>query len=328
MRKSADVALSYSRVVADERFVAPRAPRDPVSVVVPTRDRPQQLARCLASVRLALRAGDELIAVDSASLDPEAVRTCADEYADRVVRVDRPGVDRARNAGWRTASYDIVLFTDDDVVVDEGWADALARAVMTHPDAGFVTGRIEKPAGPSATWRDVAVKRDPEPQVFTRRSVVNLGHGASMAAPRKALESVRGFDEALGAGGHFRAAPEVDLFDRLLAAGWAGRYEPAALAYHEQWRDIDQIMALDYRYGVGNGARLAKLARADFLRALLAWRVAVWDDGVRPAVDAYRKGARKLAKAALLRVVGTFVGFARGLVTPVVEGHYRLRGGD
>jgi GT2 family glycosyltransferase len=224
--------------------------------------------------------------------------------------------------------HDIVLFTDDDVVVDEGWADALARAVAAYPDAGFVTGRIEKPAGPSPTWRDIAVKRDTEPQVFGRRSVVNLGHGASMAAPRSALESVHGFDEALGAGGHFRAAPEVDLFDRLLAAGWVGRYEPAALAYHEQWRDIDQIVTLDFGYGVGNGARLAKLARSDAMRALLAWRVAVWDDGLRPAAVAYRKGARKLAKASLLRVLGTFIGFARGLVTPVVDGHYRLRGGD
>lgn len=279
-------------------------------------------------MRLALRAGDELIAVDSASRDEEAVRAAAEAHADLVLRVDRPGVDRARNAGWRAAAHDIVLFTDDDVVVDEGWADALAGAVAAHPDAGFVTGRIEKPAGPSATWRDVAVKRDTEPQVFERRSVVNLGHGASMAAPRQALESVRGFDEALGAGGHFRAAPEVDLFDRLLAAGWVGRYEPVALAYHEQWRTIEQIVALDYGYGVGNGARLAKLARADFRRALRVWRVAVWDDGVRPAVDAYRQGARKLAKAALLRVLGTFVGFARGLLTPVVDGHYRPRGGD
>lgn len=296
-----------------------------VSVVVPTRDRPDRLARCLASVRAALRIGDELIVVDSASVDAEAVHAVAAKFADRVVRVDRPGVDRARNAGWRLASYDVVLFADDDVVVDAGWADAFAHVAAAHPEAGFVTGRIDKPAGPSPTWRDIAVKRDTEPQIFDRRSVVNLGHGASMAVRRDALESIAGFDEALGAGGHFRAAPEVDLFDRLFAVGWGGRYEPAALAFHEQWRTIDEIQALDFGYGVGNGARLAKLVRSDATRAMLAWRVAIWDDGIKPAVAAYRKGARKLAKAALLRVLGTFVGFARGLATPVVDGHYRLR---
>lgn len=276
-------------------------------------------------MRAALHAGDELVVVDSASVRADAVRDVAATHADRVVRVDRPGVDRARNAGWRAAAHDVLLFTDDDVVVAEGWADALAHTVAAHPDAGFVTGRIDKPPGPSLTWRDVALKRDTEPQVFDRSSVVNLGHGASLAVRRTALESVGGFDEALGAGGHFRAAPEVDLFDRLLAAGWGGRYEPAALAYHEQWRDIDQIQALDFGYGVGNGARLAKLVRTDVKRAVLVWRVAIWDDGLRPAMAAYRMGARKLAKAALLRVLGTCIGFARGLITPVVDGHYRLR---
>lgn len=273
-----------------------------------------------------MRAGDELIVVDSASEQQEAVALAAEQHADRVVRLERPGVDRARNAGWRSASHDVLLFTDDDVVVDEGWADALARAVAANPDAGFVTGRIEKPPGPSTTWRDVALKRDPEPAVFTRRSVVNLGHGASMAARRAALDAIGGFDEALGAGGHFRAAPEVDLFDRLLTAGWVGRYEPAALAFHEQWRDMEEIQLLDYGYGIGNGARLGKLVRSDPKRAMLAARVAIWDDGVVPAVTAYRQGARKLAKAALLRVLGTFVGFARGLTTPVVQGHFRPRG--
>lgn len=302
--------------------------RQAVSVVVPTRDRPDQLGRCLASVRAALREGDELIVADSASLHADAVRAVAEQHGARVVRLDRPGVDRARNAGWRAAGHDVLLFTDDDVVVDAGWADAFVRVLAAHPETGFVTGRIEKPAGPSPTWRDVALKRDPKPQLFDRRSVVNLGHGASMAVRRRALESVRGFDEALGAGGHFRAAPEVDLFDRLLASGWLGRYEPAALAYHEQWRDIDQIVALDFGYGVGNGARLAKLLRTDILRMLLVWRVAIWTDGVKPAVAAYRLGARKLAKAALLRVLGTFVGFARGLGTPLVDGHYRLRTRD
>ena len=296
-----------------------------MSVIVPTRDRPEQLARCLASVRAALQPSDELIVVDSASVDAKAVRAVGDEHADRVVRLEVPGVDRARNAGWRAATHDLLLFTDDDVAVDEGWADALAQTLAAHAEAGFVTGRIDKPDAPSPTWRDVALKRDADPQVFGRRDVVNLGHGASLAVRRSALESVRGFDEALGAGGHFRAAPEVDLFDRLLAAGWVGRYEPASLAFHEQWRDIDEIVALDFRYGFGNGARLAKLVRADPVRALLAWRVALWGDGLVPALSAFRMGARKLAKAALLRVFGTFVGFARGLVTPVVDGHYRIR---
>lgn len=310
--------MSYSRVVVEERVA--------VSVVVPTRDRPDRLARCLESVRAALGADDELVVVDSASVRADEVREVATRFADRVVRLERPGVNRARNAGWRAATHDLILFTDDDVVVDPGWADAFSRALSEHPEAGFVTGRIDKPPHRENPRRDVALKRDPEPQVFDRMSVVNLGHGASMSTRRDVLERIGGWDEALGAGGHFRSAPEVDLFDRILAAGWLGRYEPASLAYHEQWRDMDEIQELDYGYGIGNGARLSKLLRSDRRRLLPAVRVALWDWGLQMALQQYRQGAKKLTKASLLRVLGTLLGFCRGIVTPVRDGHFRLRG--
>jgi hypothetical protein len=147
-----------------------------------------------------------------------------------------------------------------------------------------------------------------------------------MATRREVLEAVGGVDEALGAGGHFRAAPEVDLFDRILATGWLGRYEPSALAFHEQWREMDAIVQLDFGYGIGNGARLAKLARSDRRRARLVARNSLWDWGLVIAVRQWREGARRLAQASFYRVVGTMLGFARGIVTPVEAGHYRPRG--
>ena len=297
-----------------------------VTVVVPTRDRPDRLERCLASVRSALQDSDELIVVDSASVDGEAVRAVAARFADAVLRQDRSGVGLARNAGWRAGRHDIVLFTDDDVVVTDQWVVALASAVEAHPDTGFVTGRIEAPPGLPFPRREVALKRDPQPQVFDRSSVGNLGHSASLAVRRVSLEAVGGFDEALGAGGHFRSAPEADLFDRILAAGWLGRYEPTALAYHEQWRDTAQIVELDFGYGVGNGARLAKLVRADRFRARRAAQDALWDWGVAAAVQEWRRNERPLAKAALYRLAGTVSGFVRGLATPVDHGHFRLAG--
>lgn len=309
--------MSYSRVVADERV--------PVSIVVPSRDRPERLRNCLTSVRAAMGPDDELIVVDSASVREQDVKEAVAGLADRLVRLERPGVNRARNAGWQAARHDVVLFTDDDVVVDPGWADAFARAVAAHPEAGFVTGRIDKPPHRDNPRRAVAIKRDPDPQVFDRTSVVNLGHGASMATRRDVLMKIDGWDESLGAGSLFRSAPEVDLFDRILRAGWLGRYEPASLGYHEQWREMDEIQVLDYGYGIGQGARLSKLLRADRPRMVRATRVAFWDWGLQMAIQEYRRGARKLAKASLLRVLGTVLGFCRGLVTPVVDGHFRPR---
>jgi len=296
-----------------------------VTVVVPTRDRPAQLAKCLASVCASVRDGDEVIVVDSASVAAAEVAAQATRVRARLVRCEQPGVDLARNAGWRAATHDIVLFTDDDVVVEVGWRDALAATVAAHPDVGFVTGRILPPPG-QVPSRDVALKRDEQPEVYDATSVGNLGHSASLGMRRTVLDRLGGFDEALGAGGRFRAAPEIDLFDRCFAAGLGGRYEPAAVAVHDQWRGPRRLILLEARYGFGNGARLAKLVRTDRARARLVRRDALLGWGLHELWRELRAGHGYPALGVAARLVATAVGFCRARFVPVVDGHFRTSG--
>src|SRR3954451_7196280 len=116
------------------------APRPPISVVVPTRNRPDALARCLEVVAAQLREDDELLVVDSASTDG-ATAAVASSAGARVARADRPGSSLARNIGWRAARHDLIAFTDDDVHVLPGWLDAIARGLL-RDDTSFVTGWI------------------------------------------------------------------------------------------------------------------------------------------------------------------------------------------
>lgn len=294
-----------------------------VTVVVPTRDRPDQLASCLASLREALHDGDELVVADSASVDAPGVAAVAAAAGARLVRCDRPGVGRARNAGWRAGSCPVVLFTDDDVVVDVGWRDALATAIGASDDLGFVTGRILPPEGEQPS-RDIAIKRDEQAATYDARSVGNLGHGASLAVRRDVLERIGGWDESMGTGGRFGAAPEHDLYDRCFAIGLSGRYEPAALAWHAQWRGPRRLLLVDLRYGYGTGARIAKLVRLDRPRARLVAR------------DYFRGGGQELVRelrarqgypslGTLLRLVAVPFGLVRALAVPLVDGHYRAR---
>jgi glycosyltransferase involved in cell wall biosynthesis len=300
------------------------ADRIPVSVVVPTRDRPDKLARCLESVAAALREGDELVVVDSASRDPRVAEVAAAAGA-RVLRCDEPGVDRARNAGWRATSHDLVLFVDDDVTVDPGWADAFAAAVRPRPRIGFVTGRLAVPPEQAGVDRPVAVKDDDAPAMLTASSTGTLGHSASLAVPRAVLDLLDGFDEALGAGARFCSAPEVDLFDRAFAAGLVGRYEPRALAWHDQWRDRGDKVVLDWRYGVGSGARIAKLLRSDRRRAAGVAADVLWRRGLRGAVADLRNRYELGAATKLARVAGTVAGLAAALPVPVRDGHFAPR---
>jgi GT2 family glycosyltransferase len=298
--------------------------RTPVTVVVASRDRPDMVDRCLASVRAALaEPGDELVLVDSASGAAAAASyvETARRHGARLVRVDRPGVNLARNHGWRAGSAPFVLFTDDDVEVEPGWADAYVAAFDAYPEAAFLTGWIAPPE--EGEQNDVAVLDAEEPRVLDRRTRGVLGHGASVAVRRAALEAVHGWDEAMGAGSRFRAAPEVDLFDRLLHSGRTGRFVPSARARHHQWRSSTELAKLHFRYGLGTGARLAKLARYDRHRLRHAAREAWWDWGLRDLWVATRTHHERRMAIAVLRMAGFVLGFLDAIRTPVVDGLFR-----
>jgi hypothetical protein len=154
----------------------------------------------------------------------------------------------------------------------------------------------------------------------------SLGPSANLAVRRAALDAVGGFDCALGAGARFRAAEDIDLYDRLFARGLTGRYDPAALAWHEQWRDRRALLGLDLAYGIGSGARLAKLVRTDRARMRFVLRTVLWQTDLCGLGRAVRRREEFAALTTLARIAGTFAGFVRGLVVPVRDGHYAVAG--
>jgi glycosyltransferase involved in cell wall biosynthesis len=292
-----------------------------LSIVVPTRNRPELLADALKALDVALRPGDELIVVDSASTDPR-VRDVAEAVGARYVRCDRPGAALARNAGWRAARNELIAFTDDDVRVDEDWPDQVDAVFAAHPDVAFVTGRVLEPPDETGAERPVAIKDDPEPYVIDARTRGHLGQTANTGVRRSAMERIAGFDEQLGPGGPLGAiAEDVDLYDRLLGAGYVGRYDPSVLVYHVQWRARTQLLRLDWHYGLGSGYRVAKVWRLDRRRARLVARAVFWDWGLDWLFQSIRKRHEMMTVYALVRLAGIAVGLARGLVMPIEDGH-------
>jgi glycosyltransferase involved in cell wall biosynthesis len=289
-----------------------------LSVVLPTRDRPEQLARAAASVLGSLRPGDELIVVGSASTEPVSVDGA------RVIEVALPGASRARNAGWRAAANELIAFVDDDVWVAADWAEAIIDA-FRDPSVAFVTGRVEMPPGVEHV-RPVALLRKPDSRTLDLETRTgDLGHSANLAVRRRVLDEVGGFDELLGAGGRFRAAEDLDLMDRILLMGMTGRYEPRALAWHEQWRSKPELVRLDWAYGTGMGVRITKLARTDRRRARRELFDAMWSFGLRTVPHDAIRLYRFLTLTALARVAGTLAGIARGVTVRVDGGHLAPR---
>jgi glycosyltransferase involved in cell wall biosynthesis len=121
---------------------------DPVaSVIVCTRDRAALLRDCLDSLLADTSAVPrELIIVDNASTDGtrDVVRAFEATPRDlhvRYVLEHGIGKSHALNRALAEARGRFFLFTDDDVTVEDGWADALVTA-LEMAGAGAAGGRI------------------------------------------------------------------------------------------------------------------------------------------------------------------------------------------
>jgi glycosyltransferase involved in cell wall biosynthesis len=232
-----------------------------VSLIIATRNRCQQLVRCLDSVaRIEFERPWELIVVDNGSTDAttEMVKQFADKASIpvRYVLEPEPGLGNAHNAGIKTARGGILAFTDDDCYPE---TDFLKRiwCAFAEPSIGYIAGRItlHDPADyPMTTIESTS------PYTFRPRCLVPAGTfgGANMAFRRKVLVEISGFDPLFGPGALFNAE-DVDAAARVSAIGWKGEYRPEVIVRHHHGRKAPDIPRLIKSYGMGTGAYHMKL---------------------------------------------------------------------
>jgi len=118
------------------------------SVIIATTDRPDDLEACLSSLLIQTVLPKEIVIVDD-SLTPETHRvtkTYAVEFAARSVTVkyvrnkSPRSLAAARNTGVDNSSGGIILFLDDDTVLDHEYLKELLSVFATHNDAVGVQG--------------------------------------------------------------------------------------------------------------------------------------------------------------------------------------------
>ncbi len=249
-----------------------------LSVVVPTRDRPGPLSACLRS----LLAADyprrfEIVIVDNAPASSSTYDLVSllrsDRAQVRYVREDRRGPSWARNRGLQEARAELVVFVDDDTVVDPGLLTAIVAAFRAADDVGAVTGLIlpaelETPAqllteefggydrGFDLRVYDTGPHRPADPLYpFTAG---RFGSGACMAFRASLLCELGGFDPALGSGGRPCGGEELAAFVQVVRRGHRLVYTPHAIVHHAHHRDYDRLRRQVHGYGVGLGAYLSR----------------------------------------------------------------------
>jgi len=109
-----------------------------ISVVVPARNEERTLPMCLAALRRQSLPDFELIVVDSASTD--STGEVARAHGAKVVRLERPGLAPARQAGFELASGKIIATTDADSLPPPDWLARLKAAFADPIVAGVYGG--------------------------------------------------------------------------------------------------------------------------------------------------------------------------------------------
>ncbi len=285
-----------------------------VSVVIATRDRTESLAECLRAFDDVDYPNYEIVVVDNAPTTAATADLIASRYpaagaADprvRYVTEPHPGLGWAHNCGLRHARGEVIAFTDDDVIVDRHWLSELLRGFALGPDVGCVTGLVvpQQIETQSQYWFDVHSGfnkgfrrrvfdlRDnrPDDRLFPYRSSM-FGTGANMAFRAAALRSVGGLDPVLGPGTAAKNGEDLDIYFRIIQAGYQLVYLPSAFVRHRHRSDYAALRDQFYTYGVGFTAYLAKVVATHPLDGLrLLARI--------PSILAFARTKKKLDDSA------------------------------
>ncbi|MGJ3245102.1 MAG: glycosyltransferase family 2 protein [Elainellaceae cyanobacterium] len=290
--------------IRDELAVRPSTDELPsFTVAICTKDRPDNLSRCLQSL-IALQLshenpeqkGDrqdlprfEILVVDNAPSDQRTHNLITGLPTVRYVQEPKPGLDFARNTALHHARGELLAYLDDDVVVDRHWFDGLQDAWAENPDAGAFTGLVlpyeleteaqilfEQRGGFRRGFEKIRYGQCLPGNPLHPCGAGIFGAGCNMTFRRDVLLKLGGFDDALDTGAPLPGGGDLDIFYRVIRAGYHLVYEPHYLVFHQHRRELYKLRRQYWTWGLGFMAFVAKSWQSDppqrsQFRRLIRW---------------------------------------------------------
>jgi mycofactocin system glycosyltransferase len=244
--------------------------RDDVTVVIPVRDRPEQLRRLLLALQ-----GLTCIVVDDASSDPSTTENIARRVgASFIGLTGNVGPAGARNAGLQLATSALVAFIDSDCLPTEEWLAPLLGHFNDPLVAAVAPRIVPVPAEPATTLSGYDAVRSPldmgdQAGPVRQHSKVSYVPSAALVVRRQVTNEAF-FDPAL------RGGEDVDLVWRLGQAGWDVRYVPDSLVHHDSPGSVPSWLSRRFFYGTTAGPLALRHPGALPPVQTSAWTAGVW----------------------------------------------------
>ncbi len=217
--------------------LSPPKPELQFSVVLPTYNRQETLAKCLDALvqQTFPAAGFEVVVVDDGSKDGTAqfCRSYRAPFAFHYVRQANAGAGAARRVGVKQARGQFLLLINDDTMAAPDLLAQHYRAHQDHPnERQLVLGDFSFP--PEAMERALTRFLCEGPFLFPQTTMKPGIHWdytkavtCNLSVRREAVLAAGSFDP------EFRVAEDSELGLRLSRLGYYVRYEPAARSVHE-----------------------------------------------------------------------------------------------
>lgn len=212
-----------------------------VSVIIPVHNHLDLTKSCLASLLLhRSEIAFEVIVVDDASSDDSHTFLSGVKGLRYFRMMEQCGYVLACNRGASEARGKMLVFLNNDTVVQPGWLEALCNVFEQFPDTGIAGAKLLYPNGVlqeagGAVFRDGSVwntgrfEQADNPR-FNYVREVDYVSGATLAIRKKVFEQLKGFDTHF-APGYFE---DTDLAMRVRAKGLKIRYTPFSNVVHQE----------------------------------------------------------------------------------------------
>jgi glycosyltransferase involved in cell wall biosynthesis len=202
-----------------------------ISVIVPA----YGVAHLLPEALVSLQAQDfpawEAIVIDDGAPDDVAgaVAQFGDDSRIRLVQTDNGGLATARNRAIAVSGAPLLALLDGDDLFEPGYLTAMIAAMEAHPEAGFVTCDATNFGTPEREGHPFS-RHAPQVGPITLDRVLSRHFNVYIGSVirRSAFDEVGGFNGAL------RSAEDLDLWLRLLEAGWQGFHVPQPLGRYRR----------------------------------------------------------------------------------------------
>ena len=229
------------------------------SVVIPTYNREEKLARCLNSLAGLDYSRDrlEVVVVNDGGAGPDtAAGHLGRDLKVKLINQNHLGSAAARNTGAAQARGEFLAFTDDDCAPDPPWLTALAQSLRTWPDHliggqtlnGLPQNVFSTASQLLASYVYSYYNRNPHAAHFFASN--------NLALSAERFRTVGGFDST-----YTRAAAEDrELCDRWRYHGYRMTYAPDAVVHHTH--DLTLRTFWQQHFNYGRGARQFRYARS------------------------------------------------------------------